>query len=70
VVVGRVNSVNGLRYRDDPTIFAWNIMNEPRCKVLASMAPVPWPWLHALTAGSEIVDTFFAAMHPALQPLI
>jgi hypothetical protein len=29
-VVDRVNTVNGLAYRDDPTIFAWEPMNEPR----------------------------------------
>lgn len=27
----RVNTQNGIVYRDDPTIFAWNIINEPRC---------------------------------------
>lgn len=30
-VVGRVNSVTGLPYRDDPAIFSWQIANEPRC---------------------------------------
>ncbi|QYO62342.1 glycoside hydrolase 5 family protein [Leptolyngbya sp. 7M] len=29
-VVGRRNSVNGLNYRDDPTIMSWQIANEPR----------------------------------------
>jgi len=28
-VVGRVNPRTGQRYRDDPTIFAWELMNEP-----------------------------------------
>eukprot|EP00884_Botryococcus_braunii_P022962 jgi/Botrbrau1/934/Bobra.0167s0045.1 len=27
----RVNSINGKTYRDDPTIYAWNLINEPRC---------------------------------------
>ncbi len=29
-VVGRVNSVTGLAYKDDPAIFSWQICNEPR----------------------------------------
>lgn len=29
-VVDRVNTVNGIPYRSDPTIFSWEIMNEPR----------------------------------------
>jgi hypothetical protein len=28
--VTRVNSVTGVAYRDDPTIFAWELINEPR----------------------------------------
>jgi hypothetical protein len=29
-VTHRVNSLTGVRYRDDPTIMAWNLLNEPR----------------------------------------
>jgi len=29
--INRVNTVTGIRWRDDPTIFSWNLMNEPRC---------------------------------------
>jgi mannan endo-1,4-beta-mannosidase len=29
-VISRVNTVNGRLYRDDPTIFAWELANEPR----------------------------------------
>ncbi|KAL4452410.1 hypothetical protein ABPG75_008072 [Micractinium tetrahymenae] len=31
-VVNRRNTLTGVLYRDDPTIFSWNLMNEPRCK--------------------------------------
>ncbi len=31
-VIGRQNSVNGRAYREDPTVFAWELANEPRCK--------------------------------------
>jgi mannan endo-1,4-beta-mannosidase len=30
-MIGRVNSFNGRIYRDDPTILAWELANEPRC---------------------------------------
>lgn len=31
-VVERTNTVNGRKYREDPTVFAWELANEPRCK--------------------------------------
>ncbi|CAG9465554.1 unnamed protein product [Pedinophyceae sp. YPF-701] len=31
-VLARVNTVNSKRYSSDPTILAWNVMNEPVCR--------------------------------------
>lgn len=31
-LINRNNSINGRVYRDDPTIIAWNLINEPRCE--------------------------------------
>lgn len=30
-VITRVNSITGKMYKNDATIFAWELMNEPRC---------------------------------------
>lgn len=30
-VLSRINTFTGLMYKDDPTIFAWELINEPRC---------------------------------------
>lgn len=31
VLTSRVNTINGRKYSEDPTIFAWDLINEPRC---------------------------------------
>lgn len=30
-ILTRKNHLNGIQYKDDPTIFAWELINEPRC---------------------------------------
>lgn len=31
-LLNRTNSITGVRYKDDPNIFSWEVLNEPRCK--------------------------------------
>ena len=35
-VLTRRNTITGIEYRNDPTIFAWELINEPRCMSDAS----------------------------------
>jgi len=52
--VNRVNTITGIPYREDPTIFAWNLMNEPRCTGCG--------W--ALQAWVEEMSLFMKAVDP------
>lgn len=66
-VVSRTNTVTGKPYKDDPTIFSWQIGNEPRCFRADSAgreAFVDWMWStaaliksidpnHMVSSGSE-----------------
>lgn len=35
-ILTRKNSITGIQYRDDPAIFGWELINEPRCLTDAS----------------------------------
>ena len=39
--------MNGRVYRDDPTILAWDVLNEERCTGCGDLLP---PWIDAITA--------------------
>lgn len=63
-IVNRTNSINGRKYGEDPTIFAWNLINEPRCTgckagVIADWVAEMAPYVkeldgnHLLTVGED-----------------
>ena len=51
----RRNSVNGRTYKDDPTIFSWGLLNEPRCETWKASANIACEyWLvHVHTGHSR-----------------
>ncbi|GFP96475.1 mannan endo-1 4-beta-mannosidase 6 [Phtheirospermum japonicum] len=75
-VLTRKNYFTGVRYSDEPSIFAWELMNEPRCESISS-APALQAWItemaafvksldqkHLVTVGLEAVnDIDFASVH-------
>lgn len=44
-VLNRVNTVTGVRYKDDPTIFAWDLMNEPE----VASVPLAQEWFQTMS---------------------
>ncbi|WP_288760211.1 mannanase [uncultured Brevundimonas sp.] len=49
-VVGRTNTISGVRYADDPTIMAWQLANEPRAgggpEVALGNLPAFYAWIN------------------------
>jgi mannan endo-1,4-beta-mannosidase len=54
-LVSRTNSINGRVYRDDPTIVAWQLANEPRCKSDTSGNTMK-NWVYEMAAYIKSVD--------------
>ncbi|MGH1573721.1 glycoside hydrolase 5 family protein [Methylobacterium sp. P31] len=50
-VINRVNSITGYRYKDDPTIFAWELMNEPQAPL-----PLRGQWISAISSYVKALD--------------
>uniref|UniRef100_A0A2P2JNL8 mannan endo-1,4-beta-mannosidase n=1 Tax=Rhizophora mucronata TaxID=61149 RepID=A0A2P2JNL8_RHIMU len=51
----RRNSLSGVRYSDEPAIFAWELMNEPRC-ASSSSAPVLQAWITEMSTFIKSLD--------------
>ncbi|KAJ6380570.1 hypothetical protein OIU77_029462 [Salix suchowensis] len=54
-VVKRKNSLSGVMYLEEPAIFAWELMNEPRC-ASSSSAPVLQAWIAEMAAYIKSLD--------------
>ncbi|KAF7108135.1 hypothetical protein CFC21_108664, partial [Triticum aestivum] len=55
-ILTRRNSYSGIRYSDEPAIFAWELMNEPRC-VSNSSGPHLQAWIAEMAAYVKSLDT-------------
>ncbi|KAJ1903401.1 hypothetical protein LPJ81_003079 [Coemansia sp. IMI 209127] len=77
-VVERVNSVTGIQYKDDPTIMAWELMNEPQIIDAVEGERLLFRWIdesaklirsidpqHLVTSGAESKNgaRWFDVMH-------
>ncbi|KAG9156422.1 hypothetical protein Leryth_022843 [Lithospermum erythrorhizon] len=54
-IVSRKNSLSGIRYSDEPAIFAWELINEPRCELISS-APALQAWITEMAAYVKSLD--------------
>lgn len=57
-VVGRTNSITGKPYSEDPTIFSWQICNEPRCfNEAPEYKKAMKDWIHETAALIKSLDS-------------
>lgn len=54
-VVTRKNSLSGVKYSEEPAIFGWELMNEPRC-ASSSSAPILQAWITEMAAFIKSLD--------------
>ncbi|KAK9267485.1 hypothetical protein L1049_009911 [Liquidambar formosana] len=54
-IVTRKNSISGVKYSEEPAIFAWELMNEPRCAANSS-APVLQAWITEMAGFVKSLD--------------
>ncbi|KAL1539532.1 Mannan endo-1,4-beta-mannosidase 7 [Salvia divinorum] len=55
-VLTRKNSISGIAYKDDPTIMAWELMNEPRCPTDPSGNTIQ-AWIEEMGSYLKSIDS-------------
>ncbi|OVA16581.1 Glycoside hydrolase [Macleaya cordata] len=55
-VLTRMNTITGVAYKDDPTIFAWELMNEPRSQTDLSGRTIQ-DWITEMAAHVKSIDS-------------
>ncbi|XP_052190647.1 mannan endo-1,4-beta-mannosidase 5-like [Diospyros lotus] len=54
-VITRCNTITGTLYKDDPTIMAWELINEPRCQIDYSGRTI-YAWVQEMAAYVKSLD--------------
>lgn len=54
-VLTRINTVTGVAYKDEPTIMAWELMNEPRCYADSSGKTIQ-DWITEMASYVKSID--------------
>ncbi|KAL2609708.1 hypothetical protein R1flu_028281 [Riccia fluitans] len=54
-VLNRVNTITGVTYKDDPTIFSWELINEPHCETDVSGDTLAI-WVEEMAAYVKSID--------------
>ena len=59
-MISRVNTLTGVPYKDDPTILAWELANEPRCQVGDGCPPlsttIVYSWALEMSEHIKSID--------------
>src|SRR5674476_1302424 len=61
-LLNRVNTVTGVKYKDDPTIMAWELANEPRCGASGLFPRDPGCNSDMLTAWVDEMSTYIKSI--------
>ncbi|HEV2778441.1 MAG TPA: cellulase family glycosylhydrolase [Actinophytocola sp.] len=63
-VLNRVNSLTGVAYRDDPTVMAWELGNEPRCLSAGAYPRSPNCTTATLTSWADQISRHIKTVDP------
>ncbi|XP_002974444.2 mannan endo-1,4-beta-mannosidase 5 [Selaginella moellendorffii] len=55
-ILTRVNSITGVAYKDEPAIFAWELMNEPRC-IIDPSGNTLQTWIEEMSVYVKSLDS-------------